>query len=63
MSYMSTLLWGFAYDAVYLEGNRPTAIAQRLILRREPYIAERGLHPFFDNRLTRGVYQQAYAKA
>jgi serine/threonine-protein kinase HipA len=53
----------FTYDASYLESERPAAIAHTLPLRREPYIAERGLHPFFDNLVAEGWLRNAQAGA
>lgn len=53
----------FTYDTSYLESERPAAIAHTLPLRREPYIAERGLHPFFDNLVAEGWFRNAQARA
>ncbi|HEY5569438.1 MAG TPA: HipA domain-containing protein [Gammaproteobacteria bacterium] len=53
----------FTYDAPYLDSERPAAIAHTLPLRREPYTAERGLHPFFDNLVAEGWFRNAQARA
>ena len=52
----------FTYDKSYLEQNHP-AIAFSLPLRPEPFISERGLHPFFDNLVAEGWFQNAQARA
>jgi serine/threonine-protein kinase HipA len=52
----------FAYDTSYLESDQP-AIAHRLPLRSEPYVSERGLHPFFDNLIAEGWFRNAQARA
>lgn len=53
----------FAYDAAYLERERPAAIAHTLPLRAAPYVSERGLHPFFDNLVAEGWLRTAQARA
>jgi len=52
----------FAYDASYLSSSLP-AIAFSLPLREEPFISERGLHPFFDNLVAEGWFQNAQSRA
>ena len=52
----------FAYDASYFE-NGEHAIAHTLPLREQPYICERGLHPFFDNLVAEGWFRNAQARA
>jgi len=52
----------FTYDPSYLESKQP-AIAYTLPLRHEPYISERGLHPFFDNLAAEGWFKNAQARA
>jgi serine/threonine-protein kinase HipA len=52
----------FAYDTSYLESDQP-AIAHTLPLRPEPYVSERGLHPFFDNLVAEGWFRNAQARA
>jgi len=51
----------FTYDASYLESGQP-AIAHTLPLRRDPYVSERGLHPFFDNLVAEGWFRNAQAR-
>ena|ERR1017187_3200614 len=52
----------FTYDASYIEGKQP-AIAHTLPVRLEPYVSERGLHPFFDNLVAEGWFRNAQARA
>ncbi|MCE3237731.1 MAG: putative Serine kinase HipA [Gammaproteobacteria bacterium] len=52
----------FTYDVSYLQAKQP-AIAYTLPLREEPYLSERGLHPFFDNLVAEGWFRNAQAKA
>lgn len=52
----------FTYDPSYLESGEP-AIAFTLPLRKEPYLSERGLHPFFDNLVAEGWFKDAQARA
>lgn len=52
----------FTYDNTYLEGQNPP-IAYTLPLRKEPYISEQGLHPFFDNLVAEGWLKNAQARA
>ncbi len=52
----------FTYDASYLDSGQP-AIAHTLPPRSEPYISERGLHPFFDNLVAEGWFRNAQARA
>lgn len=52
----------FSYDASYLETGQP-AIAHTLPRRTEPYLSERGLHPFFDNLVAEGWFRNAQARA
>lgn len=52
----------FTYDPSYLESGQP-AIAHTLPTRAEPYISERGLHPFFDNLVAEGWFRNAQARA
>jgi serine/threonine-protein kinase HipA len=52
----------FTYDPTYIEKNQP-AIAFTLPARAEPFISERGLHPFFDNLVAEGWFRNAQAKA
>src|ERR1035441_3952491 len=51
----------FTYDASYIEGKQP-AIAHTLPVRPEPYVSERGLHPFFDNLVAEGWFRNAQAR-
>jgi len=53
----------FTYDPTYLEREKPAAIAHTLPLRVEPYVSERGLHPFFDNLVAEGWFRNAQARA
>jgi serine/threonine-protein kinase HipA len=53
----------FTYDPTYLERGQPAAIAHTLPLRVEPYVSERGLHPFFDNLVAEGWFRNAQARA
>jgi serine/threonine-protein kinase HipA len=53
----------FTYDPTYLEREQPAAIAHTLPLRVEPYVSERGLHPFFDNLVAEGWFRNAQARA
>jgi len=53
----------FTYDPTYLEREQPAAIAHSLPLRVEPYVSERGLHPFFDNLVAEGWFRNAQARA
>lgn len=52
----------FSYDSSYLEGQHPP-IALSFPLQKEPFICERGLHPFFDNLIAEGWFQNAQARA
>lgn len=52
----------FTYDASYIENKQP-AVAHTLPLREQPYICERGLHPFFDNLAAEGWFRDAQARA
>jgi len=52
----------FTYDPSYVHENQPP-IAHTLPLRLEPFISERGLHPFFDNLVAEGWFRNAQAKA
>jgi serine/threonine-protein kinase HipA len=47
----------------YLEREQPAAIAHTLPLRVEPYVSERGLHPFFDNLVAEGWFRNVQARA
>jgi serine/threonine-protein kinase HipA len=51
----------FTYDPSYIETKQP-AIAHTLPVRAEPYISERGLHPFFDNLVAEGWFRNAQAR-
>jgi serine/threonine-protein kinase HipA len=53
----------FTYDPTYLEREQSAAIAHTLPLRAEPYVSERGLHPFFDNLVAEGWFRNAQARA
>jgi serine/threonine-protein kinase HipA len=53
----------FTYDPTYLAREKPAAIAHTLPLRAEPYVSERGLHPFFDNLVAEGWFRNAQARA
>ena len=53
----------FTYDPTYLEREHAAAIAHTLPLRVEPYVSERGLHPFFDNLVAEGWFRNAQARA
>lgn len=53
----------FTYDPTYLEREQPAAIAHTLPPRAEPYVSERGLHPFFDNLVAEGWFRNAQARA
>lgn len=52
----------FTYDSSYLEGEY-SPIALAFPLQKEPFICERGLHPFFDNLIAEGWFQNAQARA
>jgi serine/threonine-protein kinase HipA len=52
----------FTYDNAYLDDNQP-AIAHTLPLSPDPYLCERGLHPFFDNLIAEGWFRNAQARA
>jgi serine/threonine-protein kinase HipA len=52
----------FTYDPSYIEEKQP-AIAYTLPLRKEPFLSEGGLHPFFDNLVAEGWFRNAQAKA
>ena len=52
----------FTYDDSYMGSDQPP-IAHTLPLRHEPYISERGLHPFFDNLVAEGWFRDAQARA
>ena len=52
----------FAYDTSYLDSGQP-AIAHSLPLHEDPFISERGLHPFFDNLVAEGWFRDAQARA
>jgi serine/threonine-protein kinase HipA len=52
----------FSYDSSYLEGEN-SPISFSLPLRKEPFISQYGLHPFFDNLLSQGWLKNAQAKA
>lgn len=52
----------FTYDPSYLEA-KGLPIAYALPLSPDPYISERGLHPFFDNLVAEGWFRNAQAKA
>lgn len=52
----------FAYEQDYLESGQP-AIAHSLPLQPEPFVSERGLHPFFDNLVAEGWLRNAQARA
>jgi serine/threonine-protein kinase HipA len=51
----------FTYDESYLESANP-AIAYTLPLRKQPFISEQGLHPFFDNLVAEGWLKGAQAR-
>lgn len=53
----------FTYDPAYLAQEPANAIAHTLPLREEPFISEVGLHPFFDNLVAEGWFQNAQARA
>lgn len=52
----------FTYDPSYLESGQPL-IAHHFPLRKEPFVSEWGLHPFFDNLVAEGWLQNAQAKS
>ncbi len=52
----------FTYDSSYLQDKHP-AIAHTLPLTKQPFISERGLHPFFDNLVAEGWFNKAQARA
>lgn len=52
----------FTYDPSFIESKQP-AIAHTLPVRAQPYISERGLHPFFDNLAAEGWFRNAQARA
>jgi serine/threonine-protein kinase HipA len=52
----------FTYDLSYIE-EKQAPIAYALPLRAEPFIAENGLPPFFDNLVAEGWFRNAQAKA
>jgi serine/threonine-protein kinase HipA len=51
----------FTYDESYLEGQSPQ-ISYSFPLRKEPFIAENGLHPFFDNLIAEGWLAKKQAR-
>jgi serine/threonine-protein kinase HipA len=53
----------FTYDPTYLEREQPAGIAHTLPPRVEPYVSERGLHPFFDNLVAEGWFRNVQARA
>ena len=53
----------FTYDPSYLQPPEQPAVSYSLPLRAEPYVCERGLHPFFDNLVAEGWLQNAQARA
>ncbi len=52
----------FTYDASYLSSSS-SSIAFSFPLRKEPFISERELHPFFDNLGAEGWLENAQARA
>jgi serine/threonine-protein kinase HipA len=52
----------FTYDPAYIQASHP-AIAHTLKVRKEPYVSEQGLHPFFDNLVAEGWLRDAQARA
>lgn len=52
----------FTYDASYLDSSS-TPIAFSFPLRKEPFVSERDLHPFFDNLGAEGWLENAQARA
>jgi serine/threonine-protein kinase HipA len=53
----------FTYDPSYLDSQKPRPLSYSLPLRPEPYVNERGLHPFFDNLVAEGWLKDAQARA
>lgn len=53
----------FTYDASYLTSSSPAPISFTLPLRKESFISERGLHPFFDNLAAEGWLENAQSRA
>lgn len=52
----------FTYDTEYINNEHPR-IAHSMPVRAEPFISDRGLHPFFDNLIAEGWFRRAQAKA
>ncbi|HSW69505.1 MAG TPA: HipA domain-containing protein [Gammaproteobacteria bacterium] len=53
----------FTYDASYLNSPSPLPISFSFPLRKESFVSERGLHPFFDNLAAEGWLEDVQAKA
>lgn len=53
----------FTYDASYLNSPSSQPIALSFPLRKESFVSERNLHPFFDNLGAEGWLEDAQAKA
>ncbi len=53
----------FTYDPAYLHSPSPCPISYTLPLREKAFIAESGLHPYFDNLVAEGWFQKAQARA
>ncbi len=51
----------FEYDPVYVHENLPP-ISYTMPLRKEPYISNVGLHPFFDNLVAEGWLEHAQTR-
>ena len=51
----------FEYDLVYVHENLPP-ISYAMPLRKEPYISDAGLHPFFDNLVAEGWLEHAQTR-
>ncbi len=53
--------FSFTYDSSYLESSNPS-IAYTLPKRKELYLSEAGLHPFFDNLIAEGWLENAQGR-
>jgi len=53
----------FTYDNSYLNSSSPLPVSFTFPLRKESFISERGLHPFFDNLAAEGWLENAQSRA
>ena len=51
----------FTYDASYINAGHPP-ISHTMPVRSDPYITQRGLHPFFDNLVAEGWLEKAQTR-